>query len=77
MSVTLRLSLTGKKGQPIYRIVAVETRSKRDGVNSEVLGFYNPSVKPPELKLDNKRFDVWVKNGAIISEGLRKILKSK
>ena len=76
MSVTLRLSLVGKKGQPIYRIVACETRSKRDGKNADILGTYNPSFNPPRLVLDHKKLDDWVKKGAIISVGLQKLLKN-
>lgn len=75
MSVTIRLSLTGKKSQPVYRIVVCETRSKRDGKNSGVLGTYNPSLNPPKLDIDRKKLDDWVKKGAIISYGLAKLLK--
>lgn len=75
MSVTIRLSLTGKKGQPIYRIVACETRSKRDGKYIDSLGFYDPNRTPPILKIDEKKLNEWQKNGAIVSVGLAKLLK--
>ncbi len=77
MSVTIRLSMFGKRNQPIYRIVVAETRSKRDGYFLDQLGVYNPNVKPPILKLDREKFAAWQKKGAIISNGLSRLLKEK
>ncbi len=74
MSVTLRLSRVGKKNQPIYRIVACETRGKRDGQFLAILGTYNGNTKPPVLNLNQKALADWQKKGAIISTGLRKLL---
>lgn len=74
MSVTLRLSRVGKINQPVYRIVACETHSKRDGQFLAILGTYNPSVKPSALNLNQKAFADWQKKGAIVSPGLRKLL---
>lgn len=74
MSTTLRLFLVGKRNYPIYRIVAATTRSKRNGKVIEILGTYNPNLNPPSLNLDKEKLRGWVKNGAIISTGLRKIL---
>lgn len=77
MSVTIRLSRVGKKNQPTYRILVCDTRSKRNGKFIDQLGCYNPNVKPSNLKIDHQKLDSWVKKGAIISGGLRKILSSK
>ena len=74
MSTSIRLSLSGKKNQPVYRIVVSETRYKRDGKHLDVLGTYNPSFKPPRLDLSQEKLEKWMEKGAIISEGLRKIL---
>lgn len=75
MSVSVRLSRVGKKNQPVYRIVVSQTRYKRNGKYLDLLGLYNPSINPPFLKLNRQKLEEWVKKGAIISEGLRKILK--
>lgn len=75
MSTSIRLSLVGKKNQPIYRIVVCETRYKRDGKYFAVLGTYNPGTKPPTLTIDQDEMANWVKKGAICSNALRKILK--
>lgn len=74
MSVSIRLALFGKKHQPIYRIVVTETRSKRNGKYQDNLGFYNPNTTPPTIKINRQKLDEWIKKGAIVSEGLRKIL---
>ena len=76
MSVTVRLSQFGKSGQLIYRVVVSETRYKRDGKFLDTLGTYNSNVKPPVIKIDKNRLDAWVKKGAIISTGVRKLLKA-
>lgn len=77
MAVTLKLYKLGKKGKPAYRIVAVEKRSKRNGRYIEAIGFYNPLTDPFTLNLDKERFDHWLEKGALISEGLRKLLKNR
>ena len=77
MSTSIRLSLSGKKNHPIYRIVVSETRYKRDGKHLDVLGTYDPNAKPPRLDLSQEKFEKWTKQGAIVSEGLRKILKKE
>ena len=77
MAVTLRLSVLGKRGQAIYRIVAVEKRSKRNGKYCDELGTYDPNVQPPKLTIDKTKLARWQKNGAIISTGLASILEDK
>lgn len=77
MAVTLRLYRIGKKGQPSYRIVAVNKRYKANGKYIEEIGRYNPLKNPAEITINQEKFDYWIKNGAIISEGLEKVLKYK
>lgn len=60
----IKLSRTGKKNQPSYRIVIAEAKSKRDGKCVEVLGFYNPLTKPPTIKFNQKRLKYWLDCGA-------------
>lgn len=77
MAVTLRLYRIGKKGHPTYKIVAVNRRYKSNGSYIESIGTYNPHLKPADIKINKERMDYWSSRGAIISEGLRKLLKSK
>jgi len=68
MAVRLRLTRTGKKKQPSYRIVAADSRSPRDGRFIESLGWYDPKVDPPAIHLDLARVDWWLGTGATASE---------
>jgi small subunit ribosomal protein S16 len=47
--IKLRLKKYGRKGQPCYRIVAMDSRTKRDGRAIEELGFYNPMTDETQL----------------------------
>jgi len=67
----------GKKNYPIYRIVVSETRYKRNGKYLDQVGFYNPNTVPPVFSLDQKKMAEWRSRGAIVSEGLSRILKQK
>lgn len=67
----------GKRGYPTYRVVVLDKRKKRDGSYLEKVGVYNPHTEPATFVLDQAKFDEWVKKGAVISEGLRKLLKNK
>jgi len=71
----IRLSQTGTKNRKSYRIVAIEEGKRRDGKNVEVLGFYNPLVKPAQVKIDKKRVEYWVSVGAQISDKVAELLK--
>ncbi|MEK7536405.1 MAG: 30S ribosomal protein S16 [Patescibacteria group bacterium] len=73
MSVSIKLSRYGAKNSPYYRIVAAPTRSKRDGKNLAIIGNYDPKLK--KLKVNKELFDEWIKKGAIITSGVRKIIK--
>jgi small subunit ribosomal protein S16 len=50
--IKLRLKKYGRKGQPCYRIVAMDSRTKRDGASIEELGFYNPMTDETHLKFE-------------------------
>lgn len=73
MSVSIKLSRVGSKNSPYYRVIVAPTKSKRDGKNLAVIGRYDPKLKKHEL--DQKLFDEWIKKGAIVTNGVKKILK--
>ena len=64
--VTIRLARAGAKKRPFYHIVAVDSRSPRDGRYIERLGFFNPiaSGREEKLKLEQERVDYWLSQGA-------------
>ena len=73
MAVKLRLTRMGKTKQPIYRVVATDSRRKRDGEYIELIGTYNPLTKPAEVKLNEEVALKWLKNGATPSDTVRNL----
>ncbi len=71
MAVRIRLTRTGKRNQPRYRIVAADSRAPRDGRFIEILGWYNPESDPKQIEYDQKRIDYWVQQGAQMSNRVR------
>jgi small subunit ribosomal protein S16 len=74
--VKIRLSQTGSRNRRMYRVVAIEDSKRRNGRPVENLGFYNPLIKPPQLVIDKGRVAYWQSKGAIISDGVTKLLTS-
>jgi len=71
----IKLSRTGKRNQPSYRIIIAEARSKRDGKCLDSLGFYNPLTKPMTVKIDQQKLKHWLSCGAQPTETVSKIIK--
>ena len=74
MATKIRLQRFGKKGKPVYHIVAADSRSKRDGRSIERLGLYNPNVNPASIDLNHDRALYWVQVGAVPTDTARTIL---
>ncbi|MBU4269856.1 30S ribosomal protein S16 [Candidatus Dependentiae bacterium] len=74
MSVKIRLSRMGKNNRPYWRVVAVDSRKKRDGAFLENLGSYDP-IKHDVLQLHTDRINDWVLKGAICSPAVKKLIK--
>jgi len=74
MSLTIRLTRTGKKGERKFRIAVKEKRSRRDGKAVEFLGFYEKGVNG-KIEINKDRYDYWISKGAIPSETVEKIIK--
>ncbi len=72
MATSLRLTRMGSKKKPFYRIVAVDSRGKRDGKYIEQVGTYNPLTG--EKKVNNEIALKWLSNGARPSDTVRNIL---
>ncbi|MFW6323779.1 MAG: 30S ribosomal protein S16 [Desulfovibrionales bacterium] len=75
MAVKIRLTRMGSKKRPFYRIVAMDSETRRDGRALEYLGFYNPMVKPSEFKIDEERVSYWIERGAQPTDTVRSLLK--
>lgn len=74
MSVSLRLTRMGSKKKPFYRIVAVDSRIKRDGKYIEKIGTYNPLTN--QKTVDEEIALKWLKNGAIPSKTVKNIFSN-
>lgn len=74
--VKIRLTRSGSKKRPFYRIVAADSRSPRDGKFLEILGFYDPRKKPHVLEVDKERVQDWINKGAQTSERVEKLISS-
>jgi len=77
MSATIRLMKFGKRGYPTYRIVVLDKRKKRDGSYLEKVGTYNPHTEPATLEINDVKLNEWLKKGAQVSEGMRRLLKNR
>ena len=73
----IRLSRTGKKRQPSYRVVVAEKESKRDGRVVERIGHYNPLANPTEYQINEERALYWLSVGAQPSDAVRILLEKQ
>lgn len=64
----------GRKKKPYYRIVAVDSRVRRDGKYIEKVGTYNPLTEPADINIDRKVAIKWLERGAIPSLTVKNFL---
>jgi small subunit ribosomal protein S16 len=67
----------GARNNPIWRVVATDQRSPRDGRFIEVLGHYNPQTDPSTIELDEERIRGWMQKGAQPTGTVKRLLKAK
>jgi len=77
VAVKLRLTRVGSKKNPIYRVVAADSRSPRDGKFLEIVGRYNPQTDPSTIELDEEKIKAWLDKGAQPTDSVRRLLKAK
>ncbi len=65
----------GKKKAPLYKIVAADSRSPRDGRFIESVGNYNPHAEPAQVVLKEERVIHWLTKGAKPTETVRNLLR--
>ena len=71
MAVKLRLTRMGAKKRPTYRIVASDSRAKRDGEYIELVGTYNPIMNETNIKEEVAL--KWLHQGAEPSDTVRNL----
>ena len=77
MSVKVRLTRSGSKKHPFYRVVAINSDTRRDGRPLEFLGHYNPNTNPADVRIDAEKIRKWVATGAEMSPTVRSLLKKQ
>jgi small subunit ribosomal protein S16 len=77
MSLKIRLSRSGAKAQPTYRVVVADSRYPRDGRFLEKVGTYNPRVPhdhKDRLVLKEERIRYWIGTGALPTDRVQRLL---
>ena len=77
MPVKLRLTRVGSKKNPIYRVVAADSRSPRDGKFLEIVGRYNPQLDPSLIEFDDDKVRSWLDKGAQPTNAVARLLRAK
>ncbi len=73
--VKLRLRRMGSNNAPFYRIVAVDSRKKRDGQYIESVGWYDPKPTPSKFTIDKELALKWLSVGAQPSDTVRALFR--
>ena len=77
MSVKIRLQRVGTKKKPFYRVVAMDSRNKRDGRVIEFIGRYQPIVKDKQFAVDEEKVLKWLGQGAQPTDTVQQLLKKE
>jgi small subunit ribosomal protein S16 len=72
--LAIRLTRTGSKKKPFYRVIVTDSRTARDSSYVEVLGHYNPRTTPETFDIKRDRLDHWLKLGATASDTVRTLV---
>ncbi len=75
LAVAIRLKRMGTKKRPFYRIVATDSRNRRDGRFIEELGYYDPLTNPPSINVKEDLFFKWMQRGAAPSENVESLMR--
>ncbi len=74
MAVVMRLTRTGAKKNPSYRVVVADSRRARDGRFIDIVGTYEPLKAEDQVRLDTEKAQEWLKKGAQPSDTVRDLL---
>ncbi len=73
--VKIRLARMGKKKQPIYKIVAADSKAPRDGRFLEAVGIYDPRSTPSNVQIKETVLFKWLKRGAQPTDTVHSLIK--
>jgi small subunit ribosomal protein S16 len=75
VAVKIRLKRMGKIHAPFYRVVIMNSRTKRDGRAIEEIGKYHPTHEPSIIEINSERVQYWLGVGAQPTEQVAALLK--
>jgi small subunit ribosomal protein S16 len=71
----IRLRRGGAKHNPVYRVVVSDSRKDTAADYLDQVGFYNPHLEPPEIRIDLEKIEEWRGKGAGVSETVRSLIR--
>ena len=75
LATKIRLKRIGRRNRPFYRMVAMDSRNRRDGAAIEELGWYNPIDLNRSYDLKDERILYWLGEGAQPTDAAKKLLR--
>lgn len=77
MATAIRLKRMGRANDPCFRVVVIDSRKKRDGRETEVIGWYDPKAKDAskQVMIDRERARHWLQCGAQPTETVRNLFR--
>lgn len=75
--VKIRLAQIGATNRRKYRIVAIDESKRRNASALEIVGYYDPALKPPHLTIVKDRINYWLSVGAQMTESAKKLIAPK
>ena len=74
MAVKIRLARLGKKHVPFFRVVAIDSRKKRDGAFLQDLGTYD-ALNSTLVRFDAQGIENWAAKGAVVVDSVKRLQK--
>jgi small subunit ribosomal protein S16 len=71
----IRLRRGGAKHSPVYRVVVSDSRKTTGADYLDQVGFYNPRLEPPEIRIDLEKVEQWRGKGAGVSETVQSLIR--
>lgn len=73
--VKIRLTRLGSHKKPFYRVIVIDSKTRRNGPFIEILGTYDPLKEPADIKIDTDRAKFWLEKGAQPSDTAKRLMQ--
>lgn len=75
MAARMRLTRTGRKKAPHYRVVVADSKAPRDGKYIERVGIYSPRETENPFLFDEEKALKWLRQGVQPTETVKSLLQ--